>query len=148
MNTVQPPVSRLATRYGTPKPGLTRRTRSAVIWTVLAAAVVGIAVFNLLTGNRPVTPKDVGFSIIDSSNASVDFELTKAPEDTAQCAVQVLNESYAVVGWKVVTIPANPPEAGADGGRTTAQRVQLRTESPGVSGGVNACWIADDEPAP
>lgn len=148
MSTAQPPVSRLATRYGTPKPRSTRRTRAAVVWTVLAAAVIGIAVFNLLTGNRPVTSKDVGFSIVDGATASVDFELTKAPQDTAQCAVQVLSESYAIVGWKVVTIPANPPKAGADGGRTTAHRVQLRTESPGVSGGVNACWIMDGDAAP
>ncbi|NKX52383.1 DUF4307 domain-containing protein, partial [Arthrobacter deserti] len=63
---------------------------------------------------------------------------------TAECAVQVLNEQYAVVGWKTVTIGPNEAGEGDGGGRTTAHRVQLRLESEGVSGGVNSFWILDD----
>lgn len=136
MSTQQPPVPSLANRYGAPKPGLAPRTRRIVICSVLVAAVVGTAVFSLTTGSNPVSSKDVGFAFTDAASAVVDFEVTKDPADTAQCAVQVLSENYAVVGWKVVTIgPA------ADGERTTAVRTALRTDSPGVSGGVNACWM-------
>ena len=75
--------------------------------------------------------------------ARVDYEVTKDPAATAQCAVQVLNESYAVVGWTVVTIP--PADAEADGdGRTTSHSTAVRTESEGVTGGVNACWITGE----
>jgi hypothetical protein len=136
MSTQQPPVTSLANRYGTPKPALAPRTRRVIIGSVLAAAVAGIAVFSLMTGIRPVTSKDVGFNIVGDTRAVVDFEVTKNPRATAQCAIQVLSKNYAVVGWKVVTIPASDQ-------RTTAVRAELRTDSPGVSGGVNACWIVD-----
>lgn len=147
MSINQPPVPRIANRYGAPKPGLSGSTKKRVALTVLAVAVIGIAIFSLLTGIRPITSKDVGFNIVGPASARVDFDVTKAPEATAQCAVQVLSENYAVVGWKVVTIGPNPTSAGADGGRTTAHQVELRTESNGVSGGVNSCWIVEESSA-
>lgn len=143
MDTNQPPVSRVANRYGSPKPGLPRQTRKRIIWGTLGVAVVGTAFFTWQTSVPDVTSKDVGFLIQDAGNASVDFDITKAPETTVQCAVQVLNETYAVVGWEVVEIGPNTPDEGIDNGRTTTHRAQLRTESEGVSGGVNACWVLD-----
>ncbi|MHA7277281.1 DUF4307 domain-containing protein [Arthrobacter sp. HLT1-21] len=147
MDTNQPPVSRVANRYGSPKPGIPGRTRKRIIWAALAFAVVATAVFSLQTGVRDVTAKDVGFSIQDPGNATVDFDVTKAPESTVQCAVQVLSETYAVVGWDVVEIGPNGTDKGTDGGRTTAHRAQLRTESQGVSGGVDACWVLEETPS-
>ncbi|MBG6180327.1 DUF4307 domain-containing protein [Arthrobacter sp. CAN_A1] len=148
MDTNQPPVSRVANRYGTPKPGIPVRTRKRIIWATLAVAVVATAVFSLQTAVPEVTTKDVGFSIQDPGNATVDFEVTKAPETTVQCAIQVLSETYAVVGWDVVEIGPNDTDEGTDGGRTTAHRAPLRTESEGVSGGVNACWVLDEASSP
>jgi hypothetical protein len=52
-----------------------------------------------------------------------------------------MNESYAVVGWDVVTIGPNGTAAGSDGGRTTAQRAMVRTDSLAVSLVVDSCWI-------
>ncbi|EMY32967.1 hypothetical protein D477_017464 [Arthrobacter crystallopoietes BAB-32] len=110
---------------------------------VLAAAVLLAGFFALKQGSPAVSSKDVGFDVSDPYRATVDFQVTKDPEATAQCAVQALNETYAIVGWKIATIgPAGEGE-GNDGGRTTAHRIQLRTESPSVSGGVNACWITE-----
>ncbi|WP_026551483.1 DUF4307 domain-containing protein [Arthrobacter sp. H20] len=144
MDTNQPPVPRVANRYGTPKPGLPGRTRKRIIWGSLAVAVVTTAVFSLQTSIPDVTSKDVGFSIQDPGTATVDFDITKAPDTTVQCAVQVLSETYAVVGWKVVDIGPNGAADGTDNGRTTAHRAQLRTESEGVSGGVDSCWVIDE----
>ncbi len=73
--------------------------------------------------------------------------MTKDPEATGQCAVQVLSSSFAVVGWEVVTIGPTPASEGTDNGRTTAERVSLRTESLGVSGVVESCWIVDESPS-
>jgi hypothetical protein len=42
-----------------------------------------------------------------------------------------------------VEIGPNAPRDGADGGRTTAQRTTVRTESEAVSGVVDSCWIVD-----
>lgn len=144
MNTNQPPVSRVANRYGTPKPGLPGRTKKRIIWGTLAAAVVITAVFTVQTSIPEVSSKDVGFNIQDPGNANVDFNVTKAPDATVQCAVQVLSETYAVVGWEIVEIGPNSADEGTDGGRTTAHRAQIRTESAGVSGGVNACWVLEE----
>ncbi|MUK03292.1 DUF4307 domain-containing protein [Vibrio cholerae] len=111
---------------------------------VLLAAVAAAGAVALTTGSPEVSSKDVGFSLADDGRASVDFELTKDRSATAQCAVQVLSENYAVVGWKVVTVGPNSADEGVDDGDTTAHRTDVRTDSPAVSGGVNACWIVGD----
>ncbi|NKX53250.1 DUF4307 domain-containing protein [Arthrobacter mobilis] len=137
----------LANRYGTQKrrpDGKPGKARKVLAGAALALAVAGAAVFAALSGNPPVSAKDVGFHLSDPLHAAVDFEVTKDPAATAECAVQVLNQQYAIVGWKTVTIGPNAAGEGADGGRITAHRVELRTESEGVSGGVDSCWIVDD----
>lgn len=145
MSTDHAPVSRVANRYGAPKPvrPSAGRRRRWLIWAVLGVAVVVTGIFSFFTGRPEVSSKDVGFSIDSAALARVDFEVTKDPAATAQCAVQVLNESYAIVGWVVETIPPAPSDTAGDG-RTTAHSIQVRTESQGVSGGVNACWIVED----
>jgi hypothetical protein len=40
-----------------------------------------------------------------------------------------------------VDIPPNAADQTADGGRTVAQRVSVRTESLSVSGVVDSCWL-------
>ncbi|MEG9247362.1 DUF4307 domain-containing protein [Arthrobacter sp. Soc17.1.1.1] len=139
-----PTPSRVANRYGTPKP--TRRMGRArtLLLAVLAAAVAMVGLVALTSGSPDVSSKDVGFALASDGRASVDFEVSKDRSATAQCAVQVLSENYAVVGWTVVTIGPNSAEDGANGGGTTAHRTDVRTDSPGVSGGVNACWIVED----
>ncbi len=91
-----------------------------------------------------VTYKDIGYSTPDGTLAEIDFQVTKDPATAAKCAVKALDSKFAVVGWKVVDIGPNPADSGADGGRTTSHRVQVRTESEAVSGVVDSCWIADE----
>ena len=131
-----PSASRLANRYGAPKPGLSRRTKILAGSAGVLLASLGAAYLALPSEGGTVTFKDVGFSIPDAGRATVDFQVTKAPEATVSCAVQVLNESYAVVGWKNVTV--GPSEE-----KTMFQQVGVRTDSLGVTGGINACWILD-----
>lgn len=119
------------------------RARMLVI-AVILAAVAAVAAVALTSGSPKVSSKDVGFSLASDGRASVDFDVTKDRSATAQCAVQVLSQNYAVVGWKVVTIGPNSAEQGANDGGTTAHRTDVRTDSPAVSGGVNACWIVED----
>ena len=71
---------------------------------VLAVTVAG---FLSMTSSEPVSSKDVGFTVGQGGFASVDFEVIKNPDATAQCAVQALSENYAVVGWKIVDIDTN-----------------------------------------
>ena len=88
-----------------------------------------------------MTFKDIGFSITDATLAEVDFQVTREPGVAVKCAVKALDSKFAVVGWKVVDIPTHEAEPGADGGRTIAQRVTLRTESLSVTGVVDSCWV-------
>ena len=129
--------SRLANRYGTPKRGLSRRAR--IIWAgaAVAAAVVVAAIFSIPSTAGTVTSKDVGFSFPEEGRAVVDFNVDKSAGSTAECAVQVLNESYAIVGWKTVVL-------GPDVADSSRQSVSVRIDSPGVTGGVNTCWIVAD----
>jgi hypothetical protein len=88
-----------------------------------------------------VTSKDIGFSVTDATQTEVDFQVTREPGTAVKCAVKALDSKFAVVGWKVVDIPAGEPDGTADNGRTVSQRVVLKTESLAVSGLVDSCWV-------
>jgi len=128
--------TRLANRYGAPKPGLSARTK-IVLGSLAGAAAVGAVIFMAIpSGAGTLTSKDVGFDIPDATSAVVDFNVTRPADATVECAVQVLSESYAVVGWKTVRIP--PSDS-----LTVSLSTSVRTDSLGVTGGVNACWIVE-----
>ncbi|GAA1354336.1 DUF4307 domain-containing protein [Falsarthrobacter nasiphocae] len=132
----------LAQRYGRPRRAFALgRVRWWIIGVLgLAVAVAaGLAIYQ--AGTR-VTSKDVSFAFPEKGVATVDFSVTKRPSATAECAVQVLNERFAVVGWKIVRIgpnSADDPHATANG-TTTNHRATLRTVQDGVNGGVHSCW--------
>ncbi len=90
-----------------------------------------------------VTFKDIGYSTTDATQTEVDFQVTREPGTAVKCAVKALDSKFAVVGWKVVDIPAGEADGTADGGRTISQRAVLKTESLSVSGVVDSCWIPD-----
>ncbi|KAD3515500.1 DUF4307 domain-containing protein [Arthrobacter yangruifuii] len=103
---------------------------------VLGAVGVAWASFPSSTGT--VTSKDVGFTFPEDGLVAVDFQVDKSAGSTAACAVQALNESYAVVGWKTVVLGPEAPDS-------STHQVVLRIDSPAVNGGVNTCWIVDGE---
>ena len=47
---------------------------------------------------------DVGFRVLDSRQVELDFEVIKPAESTALCKVEALNEQFAQVGYKELTI--------------------------------------------
>jgi len=106
---------------------------------------VGLVVwFTASATGRGLDWKDVGFEIASPTRASVTFQLTKDPADTVECAVQVLSEEYAVVGWRTVVIgPQDASGTGLPSDRTRYYDVDLRTDALGVNGGVNSCWLRE-----
>ena len=106
---------------------------------------VSLAVwFTAATNAQTLDWKDVGYKIASPTQASVTFQLTKDYEDTVECAIQVLSENYAVVGWRTVTIgPETPSAENTPSDKTKYYDVDLRTDALGVTGGVNSCWIPD-----
>lgn len=135
--------SSLANRYGSPKRRLSRRARLILIGAALAVGVLLMGIITIISATPDVSSKNVGFKVVDSTYTTVDFRVTKEPETTAKCAIKVMNSSFAIVGWKVVTIGPTDPSSGPAGQRTTVETTGLRTESLGVSGVVDSCWIVE-----
>lgn len=132
----------LAARYGAP-----RRRPSRRGWTVLIAVSCAVAlalgIWVVATGPSGLPEsKNVGYDIVSDSEASVDFQVTKAYDSTVQCMVQVMDDSYAVVG--ATTITAGPHEGEGAAGRTQSFTVDLRTERRGVTGVVESCWELEE----
>lgn len=139
-----PAPTSLANRYGGQKRALPGRTKRVLLIAALSAGIGFMAWVSTSNATASVTYKDIGYSTPDGTLAEIDFQVTKDPATAAKCAVKALDSKFAVVGWKVVDIGPNPADSGADGGRTTSHRVQVRTESEAVSGVVDSCWIADE----
>ncbi|NYE96523.1 hypothetical protein FHU41_002773 [Psychromicrobium silvestre] len=135
--------SSLANRYGRPQSKLGRRGK---IWLIAVAAVLIITFVSWLTfGNGPTADsKLVGFTVVNATETTVNFQVSKDPASTAQCELQALDNSFAVVGWKVVTVGPNGSDQGTEGGRTTVQKVDLLTDTLAVSADVDSCWIVNE----
>lgn len=100
----------------------------------MAVAVAAVAYASWPSPGAEMSTDPVGFTVPDATSTLVDFKLTKSPEATVTCAVQALNEGYAVVGWEYVTI--GPAEESV-----THHRAELRTVSLATTGSVHTCWV-------
>ncbi len=122
---------------------LTGRTKRYLLVAALALGIGFMAWISTSSATASVTFKDIGYSTPDATLAEIDFQVTKDPATSAKCALKALDAKFAVVGWKVVDVGPNDAGTGADGGRTTAHRALVRTESQAVSGVVDSCWNPD-----
>ncbi len=141
-NSDSPAATSLANRYGTPKRSVPKRTQKILL---IVAAVLSVAwvLWSVIGGNAGVSQKILSYNVVDGTMTTVDLSLTKDPDATAKCALKAMNDAYAVVGWKVITIGPNGTDVGSANGRTTTVRGELRTDSLAVTGVVENCWIAD-----
>jgi hypothetical protein len=138
-----PAPTSLANRYGAQKRTLGRKTKRNIVIAALAAGICFLAWVSTSAAADSVGFKDIGYHAPDATVVEIDFQVTKNPETAAKCAVKALDAKFAVVGWKVVDVGPNAPDAGTDGGRTTVHRVAVRAESQSVSAVVDSCWIPD-----
>jgi len=86
-------------------------------------------------GGTSLEVKDTAHAVVDEHTVDVTFEVSVAAGNTVFCAVQALNEQFAIVGWKVVEIPASESYT-----RSITER--LRTAQPATTGLINRCWLA------
>ncbi|WFP17373.1 DUF4307 domain-containing protein [Citricoccus muralis] len=141
----------LANRYGraqsTSNPRARRRGIIIAVVALIAAVLVTVWIAYSATADR-LSWKDVGYSIASDQEASVTFQLTKEPEATVTCSVQILAENYAVVGFDTVTIGPEPEdESRLPSDMTRYYEAPLRTDGLGVSGVVDTCWYAGEGPS-
>jgi hypothetical protein len=116
-----------------------RRRRGRLLGTVAAAGVIAVVVawvlwVGLLGPNASLGSRDLGYDLVGDDAIEVRYEVTVDAGETASCALQALNDTFAIVGWKVVPIPAS------DEG-TRQFRETLRTSEPPVTGLIYRCWL-------
>ena len=75
-----------------------------------------------------------GFTVADDDAVRVQYTINVAGGTDVSCAVQALNENRAVVGWKVVDLPAT-------GSRSTTYTTSLATTERAVTGLIYRCWL-------
>lgn len=135
--------SRVAERYGrTPA----HRRRTVTFGAIVAAGVLIVVVawvvwVGLFSPAASLEARDIAFTgpgggPLTEQDTSVDirFEVTTQPEQPVSCALQALNERFAIVGWKVVELPASPD-------RTRAFVENVRVTEPAVTGLIYRCWL-------
>jgi hypothetical protein len=126
----------LAARYGR-APASRRRDRRMLIALGIVVAIVVVVWFAWVgTGNvaSQVEARDTGFTILDAHQVRVDYDVSVPVGESAACALQALNQSHAIVGWKVVEIEASDRFT-----RSVTQTV--RTSQPSVTGLIYRCWL-------
>lgn len=130
----------IAQRYGK-SPQQEGKRRLAIILAASLFALLFIiwASWAALTAKNDPTVKTTSFEVIDTSNTSVSFVVTKPANTSAICAIQALKEDYGVVAYKEVLIPASGSE---DGSITDVPvKAMLRTTELAVTGLVDRCWF-------
>lgn len=78
--------------------------------------------------------QDVAHSVIDDSSVSVTWQVSVKAGTPVSCALQAQNEEHAIVGWKIVDLPASTTF------NTRYQEV-VRTSQQAVTGLIYQCWL-------
>ena len=133
MSTVQ---KRLDERYGR-TPDSERRTRTLMIIAGVIFSLIFTAwvVWGGLSGtNAELETRDLGYSNVTETSIDVRWEISVAPGADVSCAIQALNESFGIVGWKVVDLPPSTE-------RTRVFSETLRTAEQAVTGLPYRCWL-------
>lgn len=127
---------RLDERYGR-TPGADKRTRTQMIIAGVIFALVFTAwvVWGGLSGtNASLETRDLGYSAATETTIDVRWDVSAAPGAEVTCALQALNASFGIVGWKIV-------ELGASTERTRVFVDTIRTAEPAVTALPYRCWL-------
>ena len=120
----------LASRYGKKADSsAANRKRVIALATALVLLFLGWAIWVTVSGSSAVKHQVLAYEVIDETQTSVRFSV-QSPSGAAKCAIQVLNQGYAVVGYKEVEVPSSGEF------ETFVNTTQL-----GVTGLVDKCWL-------
>jgi hypothetical protein len=127
---------RLDERYGRTA-GAERRTRTGMIIAGIVFAIVFTAwvVWGGLSGtNAELETRELGYANVTDTSIDVRWEVSTTPGTEVSCAIQALNESFGIVGWRIVELPASSE-------RTRVLTETLRTAERPVTGLPYRCWL-------
>lgn len=122
----------LQQRYGVGSTQKRDRLFAVVVAVIALVAFLVWAIFFTVNNAERTTTRDVGFTVIDEFSTEVVFEVSRTPGKAVVCDVQVLNQSFAVVGLK--TVPVAP-----SAGRAVVISSTVVTTELGTSGLVAGC---------
>lgn len=126
----------VAERYGRTPADSRRRVVLAVVAAlgVVAVIVSWVVWVGLFSPTASLETRDTGYSIRDDATVDVRFEVTTDAGTPVSCALQALNEQFAIVGWKIVDLPPSDD-------RTRAFVENIRVTEPAVTGLIYRCWL-------
>jgi hypothetical protein len=125
----------LANRYGNTK---AKARNQRILWTSVGATLL-IAFFAwsiTVTFSTPgkISAEVQSFSVVDDIQTSVTISVENPTKQDGVCAVQVLSNSYGVVGYKEVQVAGSLGDA-------SAIEASFNTTKLGVSATVDRCWF-------
>ena len=126
----------LQSRYGR-TPGRRRRDRWLLAGGALAVvAVVTAWVFWAGWDNNQadLEATDTAYTIPDAHHVEITFTINTQPGTAVTCALQALNDDYAIVGWRIVSYPASDA-------RVSTHTETIRTIAQSNTGLINTCWL-------
>ncbi|MCU1575822.1 MAG: penicillin-binding protein [Leifsonia sp.] len=126
----------LAGRYGRTRSRL-RRDR----WWIAGAAVAFVAVFAAWVvwagydgTSATLEETDTAYTIHDAHSVSVSFTINTAPGQPVSCAVEAMDATFAIVGWKIVSYPASDQQV-------TSHTETVLTTELATTGLISQCWL-------
>ncbi len=123
-------------RYGR-TPGRARRAKLVGVVTAVAVALVFL-VWVIWAGpaqtSHGLDTDAVGYQVVSDHETVVHAQISVDPGTVAKCAVQVLDKSYTIVGWREVRLPASDQ-------RTRSISTPVNTVTRGVTGLIHDCWV-------
>jgi hypothetical protein len=132
-----PSSSEINARYGR-TPTDRRRTR---LWAWIAAGgfVVVLGAWLLWAGilenSDAIESQNIAHTVISDREVEVTWQLNAEPGTSTSCALQALNDSFSIVGWKIVEIPPSQQ-------RTRSLSESVLTSEQSVTGLIYRCWLS------
>lgn len=128
--------TQLPDRYGKK----VNRRIDVIIGSTLAGLMVAGGIVFLATGGLPTEEssleyRDIAHAIDDGdTRVSITFEVTAPAGNDLLCEVEALNKTYAVVGSRLIELPAIDQ-------RTQTVTAEVRTHNRATTGTVKHCWV-------
>lgn len=125
----------LANRYGNSK---AKARNQRILWTSVAASlVVAFFVWSIainFAAPSKMTAEVQSFRVVSEIQTEITVSVQNPTKQDGVCAVQVLSNSYGVVGYKELAV------SGTLGEELTLES-SLNTTNLGVSATVDRCWF-------
>lgn len=128
----------LEDRYGTGrKKRIDKRVGIGFASALIVGGIAFLAFGGMPTSESAIEFRDIAHSIEDDDiHVSITFEVTAPVGSSVACAVEALNPSYAVVGYKLVELP---PSDQLIRGVTE----ELVTTNRATTVTVDYCWVRE-----